>query len=59
MAGVGKSMFTWNLKNWRDQELRGNIKIRKELVVFSFHFHKNVKVFTFMIWGLMDITGYP
>ena len=57
--GVCKFIFTLNLKNWKGQKLRRNIKIYRELVIFNFHFPKYRNVFIFRILGLMGFPGIP
>ena len=59
LEGVCKSILTLNLKTWKNQQLRRNIKIRAELVIFYFHFPEIREAFIFTICGLMEISGNP
>ena len=52
-------MFTLNLKNWKGQKLRRNIKIQGGTSYFQVPLSENQKEAIFMILGLMGFTGNP
>ena len=54
---VCKTIFNLNLENREGKQVCGEIQIHGGLVFFNFHFPENRNDFTFMIWGLMGITG--
>ena len=51
--------FDSNSKEFRGNKIHKDIKIHGKLFTINFHFWENKKLFIFMIWGLMEISGNP